>query len=94
MGDSRHLNDSQDEELLASIEEAHAALQIALQQFNSATSSEVVDDAIYLLMAAELRYEGLLRVARRRNLHVELEHASHPNPFPQIVRYIRGEVSE
>ncbi len=64
--------DLQNLELLTKIAEAHAAWQVAMQQFNDASSADVVDDAIYLLTAAEMRYEGLLRIARRRRLCVDL----------------------
>ncbi|MCY0870130.1 MAG: YaaL family protein [Firmicutes bacterium] len=63
-------NDPDDERLLADIEQAQLAWEVATEQFNHACDADVIDDAIYLLTAAELRYEGLLRIARRRNLRV------------------------
>lgn len=62
----------QDEQLLDEISKAHTAWLIAMENFNHATEKETVDDAIYLLIAAERRYEGLLRVAKRRGLGVDL----------------------
>lgn len=64
--------DTQHEQLLADIAQAHREWTIAMEHFNNATVSEVVDDAIYLLIAAERRYEGLMRIARRQNLCVDL----------------------
>ncbi len=62
----------QDEQLLDEIGKAHTAWLIAMEHFNHATEKETVDDAIYLLIAAERRYEGLLRVAKRRGIGVDL----------------------
>lgn len=63
----------QNERLLSDIAEAHRQWQLAAQQFNFAVEKECVDDAIYLLAAAEMRYESLLRVARRKRLGVNLD---------------------
>ena len=60
------------ERLLLDIQKAHDAWRMALDQFNNAVEKDIVDDAIYLLMAAEMRYEGLMRVARRNQLAVDL----------------------
>lgn len=62
---------SESEKLWHDLWEAHQAWKLALQQFNNAVDADVIDDAIYLLMAAEMRYQGLLRVARRRKLNVD-----------------------
>jgi hypothetical protein len=69
-------NDPDDERLLADIEQAQLAWQVAAEQFNHACDADVIDDAIYLLTAAELRYEGLLRIARRRNLQIAVAGAT------------------
>ena len=63
---------AQRERLVVDIEDAHRAWKMALEQFNCADSQDVIDDAIYLLIAAERRYEGLLRVARRQRISVDL----------------------
>lgn len=63
--------DTQSIQLLEDIAAAHQTWQIALEQFNNATSEDVIDDAIYLLIAAERRYEGLMRVARRQQLQMD-----------------------
>lgn len=60
----------QNERLLADIAEAHRQWEQAVQHFNCAVDSECIDDAIYLLAAAEMRYESLLRVARRKRIGV------------------------
>ncbi len=66
------------EELLEEIAKAHAAWELAMQQFNNAVDPKVVDDAVYLLTAAEMRYEGLMRVARRLQLSVDVQGAVRP----------------
>lgn len=65
-------SDEQRAELLAQIADAHAQWQLALQQFNNAMDDVVIDDAIYLLNAAEMRFEGLMRVARRLRIVVNI----------------------
>lgn len=62
----------QHQQLIDDLDEAYVAWQIALQNFNQASNPESVDDAIYLLLAAEKRYEGLLRVVRRERLTVPI----------------------
>ena len=62
---------SESEKLWQDLWDAHREWGIALQQFNDAVDPEIIDDAIYMLMAAEMRYEGLLRIARRRRLSVD-----------------------
>ena len=57
-------------QFLQDLNDAYEAWQLAVHHFNQALDSESVDDAIYLLIAAEKRYEGLLRIARRRHLAV------------------------
>lgn len=64
--------DTQHEQLLVEIAQAHREWTIAMEHFNNATAHDVVDDAIYLLIAAERRFEGLMRIARRQNLSVDL----------------------
>jgi len=63
---------AQHEQLVADIAQAHTDWTLAREQFDNATAHDVIDDAIYLLIAAERRYEGLLRVARRQRLVVDL----------------------
>ncbi|MCY0902753.1 MAG: DUF2508 family protein [Firmicutes bacterium] len=63
---------AQHEQLVADIAQAHTDWTLAMEQFDNATAADVIDDAIYLLIAAERRYEGLLRVARRQRLVVDL----------------------
>lgn len=60
------------EQLLMDIAQAHREWAIAMEHFNHATEPDVIDDAIYLLIAAERRYEGLMRIARRQHLYVDL----------------------
>ena len=62
----------QNEQLLHDLDEAYEAWQLALHHFNQALDPDAVDDAIYLLIAAEKRYEGLLRIARRKHLAVAM----------------------
>lgn len=62
---------SESEKLWQDLWGAHREWEIALQQFNNAVDPDIIDDAIYLLLAAEMRYAGLLRVARRRRLSVD-----------------------
>lgn len=62
---------SESERLLQELEQAHVNWEIAMEQFNNADGNDVIDDAIYLLLAAEMRYEGLLRVARRMGIGVD-----------------------
>ncbi|MHB1629478.1 MAG: YaaL family protein [Bacilli bacterium] len=66
------------EELIEEIAKAHAAWELALEQFNNAVDPKVVDDAVYLLTAAEMRYEGLMRVARRLQLSVDVQGSVRP----------------
>lgn len=63
----------QHEQLIEDITQAHKEWKLALEQFNNASQEDVIDDAIYLLIAAERRYEGLIRVARRQHLYVDLQ---------------------
>ena len=84
----------QDEQLLDEITKAHTAWQVALEQFNHATEKDTVDDAIYLLIAAERRYEGLLRVAKRRGLGVDLHgnmQAVHPGTAGTVAVHGEGD---
>lgn len=67
-----NIDSRQNERLLKDIAAAHEAWQIALQQFNQAFGDDCVDDAIYLLAAAEMRYESLMRVARRKGLTLDI----------------------
>ncbi len=62
----------QNEQLLHDLDEAYETWQLALHHFNQAQDPDAVDDAIYLLIAAEKRYEGLLRIARRKHLAVAM----------------------
>ncbi len=64
--------EQQHQQLINDLDEAYVAWQIAMQNFNQASNPESVDDAIYLLLAAEKRYEGLLRVVRRERLTVPI----------------------
>ncbi|OPG16897.1 hypothetical protein B2M26_04525 [Ferroacidibacillus organovorans] len=59
------------QELLEEIAFAKEQLQIAREHFDYADGQDAVDDAIYLLSAAEMRYEGLLRIAKHRGLMVD-----------------------
>ena len=73
--------EQQNEQLLHDLDEAYDAWQLALHHFNQAQDPESVDDAIYLLIAAEKRYEGLLRIARRKRLAVAMsgDVTTHPS---------------
>ncbi|MHB1684811.1 MAG: YaaL family protein [Bacilli bacterium] len=73
LGKKNGYSERQNEELLEEIGIAHKAWELAMQQFNNAVDPNVVDDAVYLLNAAEMRYEGLMRVARRLRLSVDFE---------------------
>lgn len=64
---------SESERLLQELEQAHRNWEIAMEQFNNADGNDVIDDAIYLLLAAEMRYEGLLRIARRMGIGVDMK---------------------
>ncbi len=78
LGKEDRYSERQNEELLEEIAKAHAAWELAMQQFNNAVEPNVVDDAVYLLNAAEMRYEGLMRVARRLQLSVDFQGAVQP----------------
>ncbi len=65
-------NISESEKLWDDLWDAHRAWELAWQQFNHTVDPDIIDDAIYLLRAAEMRYEGLLRIARRRKLNIDL----------------------
>lgn len=62
---------SEGEKLWHDLWGAHREWEVALQQFNNAVDPDIIDDAIYMLLAAEMRYEALLRIARRRRLNVD-----------------------
>lgn len=62
-------------QLLQDLYDALDAWQLAIHHFNQAIEPEAIDDAIYLMMAAEKRYEGLLRIAKRSQLTVRLDGA-------------------
>lgn len=64
---------TESERVLEELEQAHRNWEIAMEQFNNAVGDDVVDDAIYLLLAAEMRYEGLLRIARRMGIGVDMK---------------------
>ncbi len=72
MEDVEGFSDEQRTELLDQIAQAHADWLLALQQFNNAMDARVIDDAIYLLNAAEMRFEGLMRIARRLRIVVNV----------------------
>ncbi|MCI0182645.1 MAG: DUF2508 family protein [Acidibacillus sp.] len=74
MEDYDEFSDEQRAELLEQISKAHADWMLALQQFNNAMDVGVIDDAIYLLNAAEMRFEGLMRIARRLRIVVGVNH--------------------
>ena len=59
------------QDLLEEIAVAKEQLHIAREHFDYADGQDAVDDAIYLLSAAEMRYEGLLRIAKHRGLMVD-----------------------
>ncbi len=87
----------QDEQLLDEISKAHTAWLIAMEHFDHATEKDTIDDAIYLLIAAERRYEGLLRIAKRRGLGVDLRgnmQAVNHAPIPGIGRHEGDDVCQ
>ena len=58
------------QQLLFAVDDARNAWCEAWKQFESATGEEAIDESIYLLIAAEKRYDGLLRLAKKTQLHV------------------------
>ena len=58
------------QQLLSAVEDARIAWREAWKQFERATGAEAIDESIYLLIAAEKRYDGLLRLAKKSQVHV------------------------
>lgn len=58
-----------DEKLISSIKNAQSEWYRAESMFNEATESDLVDHAIYDMMAAKTRYAYLIKAAKQRGLH-------------------------
>ena len=61
---------TEEQQLMDSIGKAHAECQMAENRFNQATDPDLIDQAIYDMMAAKTKYAYLLKSAKERNLHV------------------------
>lgn len=58
-----------DEKLLSSIRNAQSEWQRTESMFNEATDEDLVDHAIYDMMAAKTRYTYLIKTAKQKDLH-------------------------
>lgn len=60
---------SEDEQLISSIKTAQSDWQRAEALFHEATDPDLVDHAIYDMMAARTRYSYLIKTAKEKGLH-------------------------
>ena len=61
--------ETEDEKLLSSIQSAHSDWQRAEAMFHEVTDPDLVDHAIYDVMAAKTKYIYLLKTAKNKGLH-------------------------
>lgn len=61
---------TEEQQLMQSISKAHAECQMAENRFNQATDPDLIDQAIYDMMAAKTKYAYLLKSAKEMNLHL------------------------
>jgi hypothetical protein len=61
--------ETEDEKLINSIKAAHSDWQRAEAMFHEVTEPELVDHAIYDLLAAKTKYIYLLKKAKNKGLH-------------------------
>lgn len=60
--------ETEDEKLIRSIKAAHADWQRAEAMFHEVTDPDLVDHAIYDVMAAKMKYIYLLKTAKNKDL--------------------------
>lgn len=60
---------TEDEKLIGSIMAAHSDWQRAEAMFHEVTDPDLVDHAIYDMMAARTKYTYLLKTAKNKDLH-------------------------
>lgn len=61
--------ETEEERLIGSIKAAHSDWQRAEAMFHEVTDPDLVDHAIYDMMAAKTKYIYLLKTAKNRDLH-------------------------
>ena len=61
--------ETEEERLINSIKAAHSDWQRAESMFHEVTDPDLVDHAIYDVMAAKTKYIYLLKTAKNRDLH-------------------------
>lgn len=61
---------TEESRLLDSIYTAQKDWRCAESRFNEATDTDLVDQAIYDMMAAKTKYSYLVRKAKERDLHI------------------------
>ena len=61
--------ETEDEKLISSIKAAHSDWQRAEAMFHEVTDPDLVDHAIYDMMATKTKYIYLLKTAKNKGLH-------------------------
>lgn len=61
--------ETEDEKLISSINAAHSDWQRAESMFHEVTDPDLIDHAVYDMMAAKTKYIYLLKAAKNRGLH-------------------------